>query len=230
MKYVKVLVVVLFGMGLLACGVSENKESLEENGRIVWEADVTHDGEKELICVDVEEIETDSQKPMKISVEKNQKELWSDELYLPGAGNKEYFLLHEEDGDYLLYYYPENAQGTAYFEYKKFYFKGEEMQVEESKSVEFPTYELAEGETIPVDDIVDFQETLNKNLQQGYLLASTMDGKLIYSTSNNKITKTEEFDAVFDSDVNFTYDKQGTDMKEKLLAFEKYLQEKNSYR
>ncbi len=225
MKCIKILVIALLGISISGCSMRENQGDINENS-IIWEADLTHDGEKELIFIEVDEIKKDSQKPMKISVRKNQKELWSDELYLPGDGNKEYFLLNEKDGDYLLYYYPENSQGMAYYEYKKFYIEDEKEQIVDSKCVEFPTYQLAEGETLPLDNMIDLWESINENLQKGYLLGSTMEGKLMYSTENEKITKTEEFNAVFESDVNFKYDKQENDMKEKLLALEKYLQKK----
>ena len=195
MKCIKILVIALLGISISGCSMRENQGDINENS-IIWEADLTHDGEKELIFIEVDEIKKDSQKPMKISVRKNQKELWSDELYLPGDGNKEYFLLNEKE------------------------------QIVDSKCVEFPTYQLAEGETLPLDNMIDLWESINENLQKGYLLGSTMEGKLMYSTENEKITKTEEFNAVFESDVNFKYDKQENDMKEKLLALEKYLQKK----
>ena len=46
MKCIKILVIALLGISILGCSMRENQGDIDENS-IIWEADLTHDGEKE---------------------------------------------------------------------------------------------------------------------------------------------------------------------------------------
>lgn len=181
---------------------------------IKYEADLTGDGENEIIIVDVSKIKKDGQEMAIISVtDSTGKELWSEEAGLPHMAWKSYYLCCI-DGEYsIVRYNPYDAQGIGTYSYERFTLSEKGEQIIEVKEVEFQTYALEENVLdFPIEEMLSFVDNVNVSLSNSFLLLNTYQGELKYSTEENKITYIEKYQYIIPDDIQ----REELSLKEKI--------------
>lgn len=190
-------IIVLLTLAVLscyACGkVTNQNEVQEENLNQLNEdtyrvhADLTRNGTPETIITSVYEVLKDSKKPAVIAVESHGSEIvWKKEIFAynlgENQGNASYFLGNVDGNSCLIYYNPYIKEDKAEYSYKVFYLgqDGSEITIAEN-SISFDTA-WKENMKFPVDEMVDFAEEINEYMDKAYILLSTIDGELCYST------------------------------------------------
>lgn len=252
MKCRKIIpLVMVLSCGLAGCGQTEDNQNIvqaddtQEADRITEnlenaesqdladavrqeytvQADLTHDGEKETIVVDVTKILSDDQMPAYVTVSDSEGQtIWQQELFLPHSGWGAYYLVEPEGEAYLLYYLPELSQGQGIYSYRLFSLDGQGTECEEaSGTLTFDTYPYAEEINFPKEEMEAFAQEVNQYLQNGFLLVSTVDGALRYSTAENRIEDAERY-----AKLTELADLTETDsILDNLEAFWEYLMEQN---
>ncbi len=217
-----------------ADGVTENLENAEPQDlaaavrqEYTVQADLTHDGEKETIVVDVTEILSDSQAPAYVTVsDSDGQTIWQQELFLPHAGWGAYYLVEPEGEAYLLYYLPELSQGLGIYSYRLFSLDGQGTEWEEaSGEITFDAYPYAEEINFPMEKMEAFAQEVNQYLQNGFLLVSTVDGDLRYSTAENRIKDEERYTELAEEAAELVELTETDSIQDNLEAFWKYLNE-----
>lgn len=186
---------------------------------ISFEADLTHDGSMETIIVDTSRV-AEEQTAVVSVVNESGEILWNNEAATAHAGWNSLYLTTMDGKDYILRYQPSMFQGTAAYEYNLFYLDnaGSELSYD-SDRMEFS---INPGKIdFEPEDLVSFADKVNGYFKNSYLLLSTENGEVIYSTPQNKITGAENYSWLDGGGV--TYESQ--ELLDKLIKFkEKYSQ------
>ncbi len=184
---------------------------------ISFEADLTHDGSMDTIIVDTSRV-AEEQTAFVSVVNEYGKTLWSNEAATAHAGWNSLYLTTIEGKDYILRYQPSMFQGIAAYEYDLFYLDnaGSELPYDSGR-IEFS---INPGKIdYEPKDLVSFAGKVNDYFKNSYLLLSTENGDVKYSTPQNKITGAENYSWLDGGGV--TYDSQV--LLDKLIKYkEKY--------
>lgn len=119
--------------------------------------------------------------------------LWLEQAHTSHAGWNSVYLCRWNEKDYLLVFNPYQNTGYATFTYALFYFNSPNtIAIEDSGSCSF-SYEADIGSKGAFDEEVFrlFADQVNLYLHNSYLLMSTENGELKYSTSDHLITSEE---------------------------------------
>lgn len=159
--------------------------------------DLTHDGKKEYLIIELEDILEDNQKEayLKVADEKGEI-LWQSGLGLPRAGWNSYYLVWTKEGACLLQYLPVVMQERGEYTYRLFYLSEDGSEVEvAADSVSFFIYprtvDTLTEKAIPKDEMTQFAEEVNVYFENARLLISTVDGILKYQTPSKTYTYKE---------------------------------------
>lgn len=196
--------------------IVEKVQLLEEN-EIGYEADLTHDGIDERIRI--EKGQEDEQ--VKIQVYDNSlKLLYEKELLLHPNLGESYFLTSYDGKEYLMYYKPSINHETVSCEYEVFYLSDKGGKISyDADQIEVLLVDIPIGGSDGLDMTVwkMMADKENKYFDKAFLLASTLDGKLTYSTENGRITYMEDF--------SWLIENGGGSIEENLEFFRKDIQE-----
>lgn len=236
-KYVGLLgLLLLIVMSLSAC-VSEAGKVEEEEKDLTelyedtyrFQADLTHNGNPEMIIMSVHKVLKNPQEAAVVAVE-NQKDeiMWMKETFLSNSeenpGQDLYFLCSVEGKSCLIYYRPYISEGRATYQYKVFYLNhdgSEEVIAENSVSFDVE----ADGEAIdfPVEDMIAFAEEVNTYMDKAYVLISTVEGELSYTTDDTMESYKESYQLVTgDEDIN-----SEEELRESLNEYKNKIEVKN---
>ena len=162
--------------------------------------DLTHDGKKEYLIIELEDILDDNQKEAYLKVaDENGEIFWQAELGLPRAGWNSYYLVWTKEGASFLQYLPMVMQERGEYEYKLFYLTEDGSEIEMDKdSVNFlicpHDKETSVENAIPREQMTTFAENVNKYLDGARLLIGTVDGVLKYQTPSKTYIYTEVYE------------------------------------
>lgn len=188
-------IAILLAFTLMGCTKKKDSKQIYS-----VKADLTHDGEKDCIEVELTDILKDNQQMAHITVYSgNDKELWQADLGIPHDAWGSYYLVEMDDLSYLLHYVPENTQGKGNYSYEVFYLTEDGKEVEiASNSISFDTYP-GNNLNFPKKDIINFATEVNQYLGKATLLLSTMYGELEYSTTDNKVAYMETYKNILET-------------------------------
>ena len=159
--------------------------------------DLTHDGKKEYLVIELEDILDDNQKEAYLKVaDENGQILWQSGLGLPRAGWNSYYLVWTKEGACFLQYLPMVMQERGEYAYRLFYLNEDGSEVEvAADSVSFLIYprtvDTLTEKAIPKDEMTQFAEEVNVYFENARLLVSTVDGILKYQTPSKTYTYKE---------------------------------------
>ena len=162
--------------------------------------DLTHDGKKEYLIIELEDILDDNQKEAYLKVaDENGEIFWQAELGLPRAGWNSYYLVWTKEGACFLQYLPMVMQERGEYEYKLFYLTEDGSEIEMDKdSVNFlicpNDKEISVENAIPREQMTTFAENVNQYLDGARLLIGTVDGVLKYQTPSKTYIYTEVYE------------------------------------
>lgn len=162
--------------------------------------DLTHDGKKEYLIIELEDILDDNQKEAYLKVANENGEIfWQAELGLPRAGWNSYYLVWTKEGACFLQYLPMVMQERGEYEYKLFYLTEDGSEIEMDKdSVNFLVCphdkEISVENAIPREQMTTFAENVNQYLDGARLLIGTVDGVLKYQTPSKTYIYTEVYE------------------------------------
>ena len=162
--------------------------------------DLTHDGKKEYLIIELEDILDDNQREAYLKVANENGEIfWQAELGLPRAGWNSYYLVWTKEGACFLQYLPMVMQERGEYEYKLFYLTEDGSEIEMDKdSVNFlicpNDKEISVENAIPREQMTTFAENVNQYLDGARLLIGTVDGVLKYQTPSKTYIYTEVYE------------------------------------
>ena len=188
---------------------SQTKTSEENDeydlSKIIWEADLTRDGENEKIVVDIDIfLESGSSETAAVSVfsKKNGQEsvLWQGNVGLAHVGWNSFHLYTDEEGQpYILNWLPYVNMGHWTDFYEIFYLseQGEKIILDgdaftvESDSVDVSKVKSTRGKTYE-----EYKSIVTKYLSQSFILLDTLGGKTenSYSTPDKKISSIAQYE------------------------------------
>lgn len=204
----------------IEAGQTAGEKAAPKDNIIVGYADLTHDGVKEKIVVDISNIEKTQNAVLKI-VDSENRSIWEEAAGIPHVGWNSLYLYTKDGKDYLLRYNPYMNQGMASYRYELFWI--DEMGIEKNVSSDRLDFDTTiHGYPLDIAGMLSFADKINAYLSQSTLLLSTEGGKLTYSTETNKVVRTEQFSWLYDGDIK--YDESDT-LKERLEKYQKYLEE-----
>lgn len=175
-----------------------DKPYVETNVKqFMYYVDLTHDGINEIIRVSIgESDEEDKSVKIRIYNEETLTVLYETELLIHPNLGESYFLTSYDGKDYLMYYKPSVNHDVVSCEYEVFSLTntGEKLPYD-AGGIEVSLVNIPVGGTDGVDMTAwkKLAEKENKYFDKAFLLASTLDGKLAYSTESGKITYMEDF-------------------------------------
>lgn len=224
-----------------ACGNERNQTEVQEEdatylneGTYRIQADLTHNGTTEVVVTNVYGILKDSKEPAVVTVENHEnKIIWQKEIFLSVAddtdtsnnklGEDAYFLCNVDGKSCLLYYTPYIKEDNAVYSYKVFWFgqDGSEIIIEED-SISFDTV-WKENMNFPIDEMVTFANQVNQYMDKAYILVSTIDGELSYSTLDTLEVYKENYQLITGNDNIGTED----ELKEILKEYKSKLEGNN---
>jgi len=183
-------------------------------------SDITHNGVQERLVLDITQIE-ESQNARLVIADENNNIVWEDTAGLPHVGWNSIYLYSNNGEDYILRYNPSISQGIANYQYQLFYLNenGIEKNID-SRDLSFDI--TMKGYPLDIDKIVEFVDKVNEYLSNSYLLVSTENSNLEYSTQANKVVRIEELEWLTQPNIDF--DTNDT-LVEKLEKYQEYLKE-----
>lgn len=153
------------------------------NGQTVWYADLTGDGEEEIITVDSRGWDEEMLVELYVHTQDGTL-LWNEEGAYAHMGWNTVFLINISGRDYLLTYHPYMSTGAASYQYEIFGLKkgtANQNEVYAEGSVSFlrmlMDFETVE-EAFNIDKMAAFADEINGYLSSSALLFSTEEGEL----------------------------------------------------
>jgi len=220
-----IMVYIMFvSISLVGCEKNTDKDS-EQEDIITYDVDLTHDETPESLIVDLSDIRADNQQPAKLMVKnKDSKVIWEEDLFLPSAGWGSYYLYEVDGLPYLLYYFPSNSQGFGNYSYQCFSLDEEGKEIIlVSDEISFDTYPNTKDINFPIDKMIAFATNVNAYLDNSFLLISTFEGKIKYSTDDNRIKNHETYESLERDNPGLK--SADLDLKEYLEKYRTYLDE-----
>ena len=159
-----------------------------------FKADITHNGRKETLSLFKDE--TAGELASLEITDADGTIMWLEQAHTSHVGWNSVYLCEVEGEDYLLVFNPYQCTGIADFTYVLFYFNGPDT----IKMVDSGCYSFSYGAEKGAEDAFDkeafkaFATKVNTYLQSGYLLMSTENGVLRYSTEGNHLSTSEEYE------------------------------------
>lgn len=208
-------------------GQEENLSHLNEDTFRI-QADLTHTGLPETIITSVYEVPKDSKEPAIVEVESHGSDIiWKKEIFLDNSsetsGEDAYFLCNIDGESCLMYYNPCINEENARYSYRVFYLEqdGSEITIAENSI----SFDIAwkENMNFPVDDMVIFAEEINQYMGKAYILISTIEGELSYSTLDGMEIYKESYQSITESK-NIS---DSEELRKKLNEYKNRLEENN---
>lgn len=172
-----------------ASNYSDVSEHLAE-----FRADLTHDGSKEILNLYKTEEGGDLAYLEISDAEGN--DMWLEYAHTSHAGWNSVYLCNMNQEDYLLVFNPYQCTGVANYMFALFYLTGQNtIQIADSGYYSFD-YGAAEGTTnaFKEETFRTFADKVNTYLKNSYVLMSTEDGLLKYSTKENELSVTDKYE------------------------------------
>ena len=171
----------------------------------LFNTDVTNDGIEEQLLLRQTDAGVYLLKVINVSGEL----IWSEAAGVPHAGWNSLYLCTIEGKNYILRYNPYMSTGTATYKYELFSIDLHgNKQIKASSNVIFDL-KFEKEDLFNVNKIIAFVDEVNSYLDRSYILLSTENGSVVYSTKLNKITKKETMEWLKSSG-NFKYDESNT--------------------
>jgi hypothetical protein len=166
-----------------------------------FEADLTHDGTPETISFQADN--EDEPTVITLSVKTSDgNTLFTDELMCNWALGSRCYLVEVDGQSYLMDYFPLYDHETLSASYQIYSLSGNGDQQElDADSIETGFYE--DTPEFDKDAWISFADKVNAYLDNGFLLVSTTEDNLRYSTADNSITETENYGWIdsYDKDI-----------------------------
>lgn len=159
-----------------------------------FRADLLHDGSKEELKLS--SVEAGGEMATLEITDDKGKLLWLEQAGTPHAGWNSVYLCSWKGSDYLLVFNPYQCTGTAEYTYELFYFNSPDtIELMDSGSCSF-SYEAEIGTPGAFNEVEFrlFADKVNTYLKSSYLLMSTENGELKYSTPENQIVQSEDYE------------------------------------
>lgn len=176
-------------------------EQAEEKVVYSTEADLTHDNQQ--CTVQIETCSSEGRKISYVRIYDSDSDLvWeSGRMSSIHAENNMFFLIHRDEGDYILQYLPDYATGCCTYGFTLFHLNEEnEIVTDDEDLVEFvaePSTTWDEEEMYPAEQMESFADHLNQYLEDGYLLIDACDHEQLYSTSDDRVFFEEHYQRLF---------------------------------
>lgn len=163
------------------------KEAIEQE----FEADLTHDQNKEIVRLEIEPTDMPMLPSIKISVWNGENMIYEKEVYLHYTHGEQLYLVSYEGKDYLMRYRPFVGHNHATCEYEIFSLNQQgEKEVLDSKNIEIYLFDV---EKIDKNAWIDFAEKENQYFKNAFLIVGTSNAELKYSTPEKKEMYTENY-------------------------------------
>jgi len=194
----------LAGLLLLAsCSVAPGNNHVVEGGDIppateipmepmVYYADLTHDGKKEKIIVDLSQLKTEGAQNANVSVfDSGDKLLWSGDASILHVGNNGIYLYKENDYTYLLTWCPWAGQGSAGLSYEIFSLSnsGDVLSYRKGEGVFTLDNEMSADHNGRRAEANLFIQEVNRFLEKSTLLVATTTEGAYFSTPDNPVVR-----------------------------------------
>jgi len=171
---------------------------------VSFPADVTQDSRRETLVTDIGLVREEQMAALSV-LNSNGDIIWSSEAHLAHAGWNSLYLCTINGKEYLFRYNPVIYQGHANYAYELFYL--DESGTEHPAAGNYIEFSINPGETdYSPEDLAAFADEVNSYLKNSYLLLSTENGKLEYSTPDNKITGTETYSWLDNGNISYEND------------------------
>ncbi|HEX3076714.1 MAG TPA: hypothetical protein VHQ24_07625 [Lachnospiraceae bacterium] len=164
----------------------------QQNGKkdntITFLSDIDHDGIKETLVIDMSLIPTEQTASLSV-INENGETIWSDIAGLPHAGWNSYYLYTKNGKDYLFQYNPSMYQGNANYTYDLFYLDalGNRLSID-SGQIAF-SINPGSKDIYDAKELATFAKEVDSYLTDSFLLLSSEDGVLSYSTPEHVVTR-----------------------------------------
>ena len=178
---------------------------LPEGKLIKWQNyDLNKDGTEDIITIDIPAAYESKMITCTITDGASKNEIYQITMSLAYYDWKEIYLYEKDEEIYLIQYQPILYQGDGEYIYEILYFNNQIGEILVDK--ENMAFNLLDSENY-VQNIIkmgDFYYEVNAYLSESVLLISTVNGELKYSTKEDMLHKTEEYDFLYECDIKYT--------------------------
>lgn len=193
---------------------------LKDGKVIVWQDyDLNGDGTADTITIDIPKDYESRLITCTVTDGASQNELYQTTMFFNYYNWKEIYLYQKEGTIYLIEYQPVWYQGVGQYNYKIFCFDNStEAVLADEKNMDFDLIDL-ESYAENIVQMEDFYYEINTYLSDSMLLISTINGELNYSTKEYMLYKTENYDFLYEYDIQYIQE----DIHVKLEQYFNYL-------
>lgn len=172
-----------------------------------YQIDLDHDGQDEQLYVQLGYNENGTTM-QKLWLVKNGNIIWeSDNMFVRSNGySLAYFLYSEGGNDYLVKYTMSNQEDSMSSDFRRFYLTadGAEMTVTgDSLSVYWDRYS-ENNFPLNAEKIAAYADQVNAVLGSSIMISSDMNGALVYSTAENRLTYREDMSVLFGDEADYS--------------------------
>lgn len=160
-----------------------------------FQADLTHDGKEDLIKISVADQDPELTYLDVIDAD-GKTRLWTETAHTAHAGWNSVYLYRKDGMDYLLVFNPSQFTGLANFTFALFYITGaNKIDIVDSGAYSF-SYGAKKGSENYFDEAKfrTFADRVNTYLKDSILLLSTEGGTLLYSTPENILLPSDQYE------------------------------------
>lgn len=155
----------------------------EKNEIIQWNCDLTGDGANEKILVNTDSINDDLTNTVEVYSGKTGELIWNRHLDSVHANKLSICIYENEDRNYLMIWDPAMWQGSAVYKYSIFMLTEDGKEIEyENKEIDFDVYYCNEDD---IERVIEFSYEVNDKLKDSFLIVSTLNDEISYSTADN---------------------------------------------
>ena len=177
--------------------VVDHEEENDPRTKLLSElkADLTHDGKENIIRISGGEIDPELVY-LDVLDSDGKTRLWTETAHPAHAGWNSVYLYSKDGKDYLLVFNPYQSTGLADYTFALFYITGKNrIDLVDSGAYSF-SYGAEKGSKNYFDEAKfrAFADKVNTYLKDSYLLLSTEGGTLVYSTPENKILPSDQYE------------------------------------
>ncbi len=159
------------------------------------QADLTHDGKENIIRISEAEVDPELTFADILGPD-GKTRLWTETAHLAHAGWNSVYLYTRDGKDYLLVFNPYQSTGLADYTFALFYITGKDkIDIVDSGAYSF-SYGAGKGSENAFDEAEfrAFADRVNTYLKDSYLLLSTEGGTLKYSTPEEQLLPSKEYE------------------------------------